>query len=74
MPPRLADTYHPGDAVEIFFEAQDEWHPGLVLALEHPGVWVQTRAGHWFVTNARRIRPHPGPTPPGEDMQPGSAD
>ena len=58
MPARLAELYQPGDAVEVYFAEADEWRPGLVLALQHPGVWVRTEEGAvWFVTNGRRIRP-----------------
>lgn len=58
MAARLAELYGPGDAVEVYFSAAEEWHPGAVIALQHPGVWVRTEDGAaWFVTNGRRIRP-----------------
>jgi hypothetical protein len=63
MPPRLTDIYRPGDAVDVLLggEIGEEWRPGQVLALQHPGVWVRTAKGQlWFVTNGRRIRPHAG--------------
>jgi hypothetical protein len=59
MAKRLVDEYSPGDPVEIFFarEEIEEWRPGRVVSLQHPGVWVQTEDGAaWFVTNTRRIR------------------
>lgn len=54
--------YRPGDRVEIYFESHREpeagWQVGTVVALDHPGVWVETDDGtRWFVTNRRRIRP-----------------
>lgn len=65
MAKRLTDLYRPGDRVEIYFEEQPArpevesgWHVGTVVALDHPGVWVETGSGaRWFVTNRRRIRP-----------------
>ncbi len=59
MPPRLTDIYRPGQRVEVYFAdpAVEDWRPGRVLALEHPGIWVQTAdGGLWFVTNRKRIR------------------
>jgi len=58
MPPRLAELYRLGDVVEIYFTDEVEWRPGVVVALQAPGVWVRTEDGAvWFVTNGRRIRP-----------------
>ena len=58
MPARLTELYHAGDAVEVYFAAAEEWRPGVVVALQHPGVWVRTENGAvWFVTNGQRIRP-----------------
>ena len=61
MAERLVDIYDVAVAVEVFFagEGEAEWRPGVVVALQHPGVWVRTMAdgGVWFVTNGRRIRP-----------------
>lgn len=62
---RLTELYQPGDRVEIYFERQpewpeaiSEWRAGTVVALDHPGVWVETASGRrWFVTNRRHIRP-----------------
>ena len=57
MPARLAELYRPGDRVEVYFTDAEEWRPGVVLALQPPGVWVRTEDGAaWFVTNGRRIR------------------
>jgi hypothetical protein len=62
MPPRLTESYHPGDLVEIYLAGDDEeqWCNGEVVALQHPGVWVLTFEDRrlWYVTNGRRIRPH----------------
>jgi len=60
MPPRLAELYEPGVAVEIFLadEAGEMWRGGVVRGAQHPGLWVQTEDRRlWFVTNGRRIRP-----------------
>jgi hypothetical protein len=55
---RLAELYQPGDAVEVYFAAAEEWRPGVVVVHQPPGVWVRTEdGGVWFVTNGRRIRP-----------------
>lgn len=59
MPQRIYEQYAPGDAVEIVFSnrGDDEWQPAVVVALEPPGVWVQTADGdRWFMTNTYRIR------------------
>ena len=64
MPQRLAELYRPGDAVEVYFAVAEEWRPGVVVALQPPGVWVRTEdGGVWFVTNGRRIRPRDGQAP-----------
>lgn len=56
MPARLVDQYPLQTAVQILL-GDERWHDGWVVAHQHPGVWVQTNAGHrWFVTNTRRIR------------------
>lgn len=64
MAERLTDRFRPGDAVEILLalpDSQETWHPGRVVALDHPGVWVETAsAQYWFVTNTRHIRPAGG--------------
>ncbi len=61
MPARLTEVYRPGDAVDIYFTDAEEWRTGVVVALQHPGVWVQTEDGAvWFVTNRRRIRMREG--------------
>jgi hypothetical protein len=61
VPARLAELYRPGDAVEVYFAAVEEWRPGVVVALQPPGVWVRTEDGAvWYVTNGRRIRPRVG--------------
>lgn len=57
---RLTERFPVGTAVEIYFEAVDEWLVGVVIAHQPPAVWVQTADGRqWFVTNGRRIRPSP---------------
>lgn len=57
---RLVEQYPLGAAVEIYFEALDQWLVGVVVAHQPPAVWVQTSNGQqWFVTNGRRIRPRP---------------
>jgi len=61
---RLTDLYRLGDRVEIYFGREPGrpgpepgWHAGTVVALDHPGVWVETASdARWFVTNRRRIR------------------
>lgn len=69
MPRRLVDRFHPGDVIEVLFAAEDaegEWRPARVLALQHPGVWVRSVEDGklWFVTNGQHIRPvSPGPRP-----------
>jgi hypothetical protein len=61
VPARLAELYRPGDAVEVYFAAVEEWRTGVVVALQPPGVWVRTEDGAvWYVTNGRRIRPRVG--------------
>jgi hypothetical protein len=61
MPARLIEVFSPGDPVEIYFREEDEWRPGKVWGLQHPGVWVQTEDQNlWFVTNGRRIRARKG--------------
>jgi hypothetical protein len=58
VPARLAELYRPGDPVEVYFAAAEEWRRGVVVALQPPGVWVRTEDGAiWFVTNGQRIRP-----------------
>lgn len=60
MPLRLTEQYPLGAAVEIYFEALDQWLVGVVVEHQPPAVWVQTANGQrWFVTNGRRIRPRP---------------
>lgn len=61
---RLTELYRPGERVEIYFEQQPGrpegklgWQAGTVVALDHPGVWVEAAGARWFVTNPRRIRP-----------------
>lgn len=57
MAARLAELYRPGDRVEVYFADAEEWRPGVMVALQAPGVWVRTEDGAvWFVTNGRRIR------------------
>lgn len=56
MPRRLVDAYRIEEVVQISF-GDARWHDGVVIKLQHPGVWV--RIGDqsvWFVTNGRRIR------------------
>lgn len=65
---RLVETYAVGDRVELLFadELAEEWRPGRVAGLQHPGVWVQTDdRSLWYVTNVKRIRAlaTPGPRP-----------
>ena len=61
MPPRLTDTYKPGDRVEIHLTAEDgtsAWLPARVIGFQRPGCWVLTTEGQpLFVTNTGRIRP-----------------
>jgi hypothetical protein len=57
VPARLVELYGPGDAVEIYLADEEEWRPGVVVAVHPPAVWVRTEEGaRWFVTNGRRIR------------------
>jgi hypothetical protein len=58
MPERLVDSYAIGQRVAISFVDDERWLPGVVVAHDHPGVWVRAGDGEiWFVTNHRRIRP-----------------
>lgn len=60
MPARLSETYRSGDVVEVMFDADghEQWLPGRVVGMQHPGLWVQLPGGSvWFVTNTRKIRP-----------------
>lgn len=59
MSARLSETYQIGDFVEIVFGSADDqyWIAGQVIGFQHPGLWVRTSTGAWFVTNTRRIRP-----------------
>jgi hypothetical protein len=60
MSARLVEQYRVGDAVDIQFSGDvgERWRPGVVVLLQHPGVWVRTHDGFlWYVTNGRRIRP-----------------
>lgn len=59
MTRRLADTYRPGDLVEIHFagDPEERWWAARVVRPASPGLWVTTGDGRqWFVTNSRRIR------------------
>lgn len=59
MPKRIYEQYAPGEIVEVTFSdlAAKQWQPARVLALEPPGIWVQTADGaRWFMTNTYRIR------------------
>lgn len=52
MPERLVDACRIGQWVAISFRDDERWLPGVVVAHDHPGVWV--RAGDAdirFVTN-----------------------
>lgn len=56
MARRLTAHYAVGERVEIFL-GQTAWVPGVVVAHDHPAVWVRTADGRsWFVTNGTRIR------------------
>jgi len=60
MATRLIDLYQPNDLVEITFKDSDQWIAAIVLRHEPPGIWVVMSDGsRWFVTNTRRVRPHP---------------
>jgi hypothetical protein len=53
---RLTELYPVGTAVEIWLGEQI-WLAGVVVAQQHPAVWVRTEDGRsWFVTNRQRIR------------------
>ena len=53
---RLVETY-PVQARVLIMIAELGWQPGLVVAHQHPGVWVRDEYGRsWFVTNHSRIR------------------
>lgn len=59
---RLQEQFHQNQPVEIYFERLERWVSGRVVAVNHPGLWIETGTGHhWFVTNPRRIRPRPAP-------------
>ena len=56
MAERLIELYPVGTAVEICLGEQI-WLPGVVVAQQHPAVWVRVEDGRsWFVTNRGRIR------------------
>jgi hypothetical protein len=56
MPKRLVEQLAVGDEVEITF-GEGAWYPGVVIGLNHPGVWVKLLDGsRWFVTHVGRIR------------------
>jgi hypothetical protein len=58
VPARLTELYRPGDPVEVYFAATEQWLPATVLGHQPPGVWVRVEDGRvWFVTNGKRIRP-----------------
>ncbi len=55
MAKRLGELYGAGTAVLILLN--DEWQTGIVVAYQHPGIWVETADGRrWFVTNRQRIK------------------
>jgi len=55
MARRLSELYGVGTAVLILLN--DEWQTGIVMAHQHPGIWVETTDGRrWFVTNRQRIK------------------
>ena len=59
MAQRLVEQYKLYEQVEINLRTVmgEEWRPGRIIQLDHPGLWVETGEGvHWFVTNSRRIR------------------
>lgn len=55
MVKRLVEVYRVGEQVRIWLDGA--WRPGVVIRLDHPGVWVRLDAdgSEWFVTNWRRI-------------------
>ena len=56
---RLTERFPLHTAVEIRFAHSEQWHSGVVIRHDPPGIWVQTHNGQrWFVTNSRRIRPY----------------
>ncbi len=60
---RLTERFPLHTAVEIRFAHSEQWHSGVVIQHDPPGVWVQTPHGQrWFVTNGRRIRSPLQPT------------
>ncbi|MFZ0544446.1 MAG: hypothetical protein WAM60_03355 [Candidatus Promineifilaceae bacterium] len=59
MKKRLVEMFKLNDRVEIYLRTThgDDWQPGRVIQLDHPGVWVEIDGGsHWFVTNRQKIR------------------
>ncbi len=55
MAKRLSELYGVETAVLILLN--DDWRPGVVVAHQHPGIWVETVDGRrWFVTNRQRIK------------------
>lgn len=56
MVKRLVERFSSGDLVEISLGGE-QWLKGVVVKLDHPGLWVMFGDGRvWFVTNSRRIR------------------
>jgi uncharacterized protein (DUF952 family) len=71
MTRRLVERFAVGAACRILLAtpAGEIWVEGRVAAHAHPGVWVTTPGGRWFVTNGRRIEeiaaaPRAAPAPP----------
>ncbi len=63
MTQRLVDRFAVGAECRILLSSPvgEIWVPGRVTAHAHPGIWVSTPGGRWFVTNGKRIEEN---TPP----------
>lgn len=66
MTQRLVDRFAVGAECQILLASPvgEIWVPGRVTAHAHPGIWVATPGGRWFVTNGKRIEENTPPAPP----------
>lgn len=72
MTQRLVDRFAVGTECRLLLSSPvgEIWVPGRVTAHAHPGIWVTTPGGRWFVTNGKRIEEN---APPGAAAAPAAA-